>query len=261
MYPLCEKDCLFEVVRVTGLIDGMDVFAEIRSCKVVEHDFIRRKLWLSSKKTGKLGKKPTTYLAKTITVNHGAEKYEMRTSTDDNIVFETKECAGFANATSNDVIPLNRYVEFNNTFFFARNYVLKLQDLAFACNQNVEKVFLRNTNIYFSTILELLPNLSWIIYYDKLEDGWEKELWYRRNQLKFVSIYPTKVTNFKMFSDLCRNGMEIEIDHFNFGVEFDLDELQEYFQTSETVLDGLPKPLFSIGGLLCYLKDPKSNLL
>uniref|UniRef100_A0AC34RPZ6 DUF38 domain-containing protein n=1 Tax=Panagrolaimus sp. JU765 TaxID=591449 RepID=A0AC34RPZ6_9BILA len=296
MHPLSKEACLFAVVRVTGLIDGMDVFFEIRSCKVVEHDclfskpvernnfirenlpqinflnsdsvlkrrfyeicfpVIRRKLWLSSKKTGNLGKKPTTYLAKGIGLNHGLEDYYMNISTDDNIVFETKEWAGFADVTSDDVIHLNRHVVFNNTFLFARNCVLKMEDLAFVCNQKVQQIYFQNTNIYFSTILELLPNLNSIIYYDKLDDGWEKELWSRRDQLKYVRISPTKVTNFKILADLCRNGMVIQIDYDNHDVEFDMDELKEYFQTSETVLDGFPKPLFFIGNLTCYLKDSK----
>uniref|UniRef100_A0AC34QVC6 Uncharacterized protein n=1 Tax=Panagrolaimus sp. JU765 TaxID=591449 RepID=A0AC34QVC6_9BILA len=260
MYPLREEACLFEIVRITGLMDGPNVFAEIRSRKEVEHDcsysdpverssvirenlpkinflnsdfvlkrrfyeicfpVIRRKLWLSSKKTGNLGKKPTTYLAKFIGLNHGDEDYDMNISTFDSIVFETKGCAGFADATSED------------------------------------EVYFKNTNICFSTILELLPNLNWITYCDKLDDGWENELWSRLDQLKFVSIYPTKVTNFKILADLCRNGMEIQIDYYNNGVEFDMDELKEYFQTPGTILDDFPKPLFSIGRVLYYLKDPK----
>uniref|UniRef100_A0AC34QLJ9 DUF38 domain-containing protein n=1 Tax=Panagrolaimus sp. JU765 TaxID=591449 RepID=A0AC34QLJ9_9BILA len=228
MYPLCEDDCLFEVVRVTGLIHGMDVFAEICSHKEFEHD---------------------------CSYSDPVERSNVIRE-NDNIVFETKENAGVADATSDDVIPLNRHVEFNNTFFFARDCELKMEDLAFACNQNVEKVFLKNTNIYFSTILELLPKLNWIIYYDKLDDGWEKELWYRRNQLKFVSIYPTKVTNFKILADLCRNGMEIEIDFdcHRHDIELDMDELEKYFQISGT---GSPKSLFSVGRVLYFLKDPK----
>uniref|UniRef100_A0AC34QX69 Uncharacterized protein n=1 Tax=Panagrolaimus sp. JU765 TaxID=591449 RepID=A0AC34QX69_9BILA len=250
MYPLCEKDCLFEVVRVTGLVDGMDAFAEIRSRKVVEHDcsysnpversnviqknlpkvnflnsdsvlkrrfyvicfpVIRRKLWLSSKKTGNLGKKPTTYLAKGIGLNRGSGDYEMNISTGDNIVFETKGCAGFADATSDDIIHLNRYVEFNNICFCARDCVLKMEDLAFTFNEKVQKVYFQNANICFSTILKLLPNLRDITYYDKLDDGWENELWSRRDQLEFVSVNPAKITNFEILADLCRNGMEIEI--------------------------------------------------
>uniref|UniRef100_A0AC34QI98 Uncharacterized protein n=1 Tax=Panagrolaimus sp. JU765 TaxID=591449 RepID=A0AC34QI98_9BILA len=289
MSPNCYYECRFETVRVTGLLSG-NVFAEIRSFKEVGHecypdpvkrsnvirknlprvnflnsDFvlkrrfyeicfpvIRRKLWLSSTTTGNLGKKPTTYLAKWIKLSHAFENYDMEILTVDNIVFETKGFAVFDCANPNDVIHLNRHIEFNNMYFFAEYSLLNMEDLSVVCNQNGFQVILKNTNIQFSTLLELLPNLSWITYYDKLDEGWENDLWCRRSTLKFVYICPKKITNFKILADLCRNGMEIHI--VNDNVKYDEDELQEYFQMSSTSLDGF----LSISSLRCYLKDPKT---
>uniref|UniRef100_A0AC34R6M7 DUF38 domain-containing protein n=1 Tax=Panagrolaimus sp. JU765 TaxID=591449 RepID=A0AC34R6M7_9BILA len=296
MYQSCEEACLFENVRVTGLMDDTSVYmyAAIRSGIEAEHDcrysklvelsnvirnnlpkinflnsdfvlkrrlyeicfpVIRRKLWLSSKKTGNIGKKPTTYLAKLFKLDgFKDEDYEKKILAVDNTVIETKEYASFLDAIPGDVIHLNRHIEFNNIRFDAILSEFEMKDLVLACNQNVHEVHFEHTNIDFSTILKLLPNLREITYYGKLDDGWENELWCRRFILKCVNICPKKITKLKILADLCRNGMKIEIDTED--VEYDKDEFQKYFQTSPASLDA--KPLLSIGDKLGYLKDPKT---
>lgn len=76
--------------------------------------------------------------------------------------------------------------------------------------------------------MKTLPILEYLNYRDTLEDGWESELSILDLKLSSLTLHLTKITNFKILADLCKNGTTIHL-HEKLPV-FDIYEWMKYFK-------------------------------
>lgn len=203
----------------------------------ISYPVIRRKLWLSSKRTSYLGEKPKMYPARDIELGSNPELYsdlKVDISSTENIVIEAKYFAHLRDMIPDDLIYLSRYVEFNNQTLTVENSELSLEDMKCISNPNVLCVTFRNTNFDFSILMKFLcklPNMDCLRYDDILEDGWEYDLTGLESKLEVLYVSPKKITNFEVLANLCRNGTHIRM--LNCCPTFDVNKLEKFFMEKQ----------------------------
>lgn len=107
-------------------------------------------------------------------------------------------------------------------------------------SNTIVAVYFENVNIRLPALLEIFKKLTTppgiLEYKNNLEEGWEKFL--LGLGIKFTRLFlcPTKITNFEILTNLCKNETNITLKHDN--LNFDENELNKYFKMTDKYVNG-----------------------
>uniref|UniRef100_A0AC34REE8 Uncharacterized protein n=1 Tax=Panagrolaimus sp. JU765 TaxID=591449 RepID=A0AC34REE8_9BILA len=200
---------------------------------------IRRKLWLSSKQTSNLGKKPITrptrslfYLGAFLYAEYPEvplpdESFRVALKNYDNVVFYVVFSVEFKNSVN--LSKILRFIEFDVEEVVLKNFSELPKGYEAFMTPNVRAATFDHCDIKMNTLLNLLPNIKRLILKPNPESDWE-DLFDYKHPLKLVYIVTSKIKNWKKFSEfLKRQGTNlcIWIDDLNDSEE---EKAMKYFK-------------------------------
>uniref|UniRef100_A0AC34RQ32 DUF38 domain-containing protein n=1 Tax=Panagrolaimus sp. JU765 TaxID=591449 RepID=A0AC34RQ32_9BILA len=214
---------------------------------------IRRKLWLSSKQTSNLGKKPITRATKTF-FHLGAffypeypevpwpdESVRVALKNYDNVVFYVVFSVEFKNSI--DLSKILRFIEFDVEEVTLKNFSELPKGYEAFMTSNVTVASFQYCDIKMNTLLNLLPNIERLSLKPNPESDWE-DLFDCKYPLNDVYIVTSKIKNWKNFSEfLKRQGNSIKFHFHPFhGMISDLNDSEkekamEYFNVIDCKKD------------------------
>uniref|UniRef100_A0AC34R7Z2 Uncharacterized protein n=1 Tax=Panagrolaimus sp. JU765 TaxID=591449 RepID=A0AC34R7Z2_9BILA len=196
---------------------------------------IRRKLWLSSTETSDLGEKPKTY-GTTAAIFKEIEECSQKLS-DENVVIILFNSEGhhfdvkFEEIHHLNLNCLKQIFEFQMANFYFENSTVSNQQLDNFLPRHASYFAVKNSNIDFQHILDILPNLKFFVYDSPLPDDWEKILFKSKQKFDKILIKQGKLKDVKSLYNFIQNR-PLHIN-FLFHIEemaVDKKELFKYFK-------------------------------
>uniref|UniRef100_A0AC34RQV7 Uncharacterized protein n=1 Tax=Panagrolaimus sp. JU765 TaxID=591449 RepID=A0AC34RQV7_9BILA len=174
---------------------------------------IRRKLWLSSKQTSNLGKKPITrptrsffYLGAIFYPEHPEvpwpdESVRVALKNYDNVVFYVVVSVEFKNSV--DLSKILRFIEFDVEEVTLKNFSELPKGYEAFMTRNVTAATFNHCDVKMNTLLDLLPNIERLLLIPNPEIDWE-DLFDYKYPLKDVHIVTSKIKNWKKVSEFLK---------------------------------------------------------
>lgn len=167
---------------------------------------IRKKLWLSSKKTSNLGKKPKTYIVTYAEFEHGDEKNSYsKFNKNDVLLF----CGAIKihHMKNWNYIETGRIFEFENKKIDLLNCYFSSENLKLFFHSNVVEIHIFSGKIDMKTVLDLAPNLQVLHLCYWPPENWEHVLFKSNLKLNYLHENQNKIIDIKVLHDFLKRQL------------------------------------------------------